>query len=51
MLEYEGDAFSIVDENGSLTISEVQNKEYPLPQIVYVPAERNFITYVKHQRN
>lgn len=47
VLEYEGDAFSIVFENGSLVISEVQNKEYPLPQIMYVPAERNFITYVK----
>lgn len=47
VIEYEGDAFSIVFENGSLIISEVQNKEYPLPQIMYVPAERNFITYVK----
>jgi predicted ATPase len=47
VLEYEGDAFSITYENGSLTISEVPNKEYPLPQIMYVPAERNFITYVK----
>jgi predicted ATPase len=47
VIEYEGDAFSIVYENGSLVISEVQNKEYPLPQIMYVPAERNFITYVK----
>lgn len=47
VIEYEGDAFSIVFENGSLLISEVQNKEYPLPQIMYVPAERNFITYVK----
>lgn len=47
VLEYERDAFSIVYENGSLIISEVHNKEYPLPQIMYVPAERNFITYVK----
>lgn len=47
VIEYEGDAFSIVYDNGSLVISEVQNKEYPLPQIMYVPAERNFITYVK----
>lgn len=47
VIEYEGDAFSIVFENGSLVISEVKNKEYPLPQIMYVPAERNFITYVK----
>ncbi|MGI6310954.1 MAG: AAA family ATPase [Bacteroidales bacterium] len=47
VIEYEGDAFSIVFENGSLVISEVPNKEYQLPQIMYVPAERNFITYVK----
>lgn len=47
VIEYEGDAFSIVFENGYLVISEVQNKEYQLPQIIYVPAERNFITYVK----
>ncbi len=47
VIEYEGDAFSIVYEKGSLLISEVRNKEYPLPQIMYVPAERNFITYVK----
>jgi predicted ATPase len=47
IIEYEGDAFSIAFKNGSLVISEVQNKEYPLPQIMYVPAERNFITYVK----
>lgn len=47
VIEYEGDAFSIVYENGSLLINEVRHKEYPLPQIMYVPAERNFITYVK----
>ena len=47
VLEYEGDAFSIIYENDSLVISEVQNKEYLLPQVMYVPAERNFITYVK----
>lgn len=47
LIEYEGDAYSIVYENGSLIINEMHNKEYPLPQIMYVPAERNFITYVK----
>lgn len=47
VIEYEGDAFSIIFENGSLVIREVQNREYQLPQIMYVPAERNFITYVK----
>lgn len=47
LIEYEGDAYSIVYENGSLIINEMHNKKYPLPQIMYVPAERNFITYVK----
>ncbi len=47
VIEYKGDAFSIVYEFGSLVINEVHNKEYLLPQIMYVPAERNFITYVK----
>lgn len=47
VIEFEGDAFYIGYKYGSLEISEVQHKEYPLPQIMYVPAERNFITYVK----
>lgn len=46
-IEYKGDAYNINYEKGSLTIEEVKNKTYPLPQIMYVPAERNFITYVK----
>ena len=47
VLEYEGEAYSFRFENGSLIISEISNKNYLLPQIMYVPAERNFITYVK----
>lgn len=47
VIEYKGDAFNINYENGSLVIEEVENKSYQLPQIMYVPAERNFITYVK----
>lgn len=50
VIEYEGDAFSIVYRNDSLVIKEVRNEEYLLPQIMYVPAERNFITYVKTPR-
>lgn len=46
-LQYQGDAFTIHYENGSLFIEEATNKSYPLPQIMYVPAERNFIAYVK----
>lgn len=47
IIEYQGDAFSIKYENGSLTIQETSHSAYSLPQIMYVPAERNFITYVK----
>lgn len=47
MIEYEGEAYSIKYENGILIINETANRQYPLPQIMYVPAERNFITYVK----
>jgi predicted ATPase len=47
VIEYQGDAYSFKYENGSLIIKEISNKAYPLPQIMYVPAERNFITYVK----
>lgn len=45
-IEYEGDAFSIKYQNQVMEISEVSN-QYPLPQIMYVPAERNFIASVK----
>lgn len=47
IIEYEGEAYSIKFINGSLSINESTNKNYLLPQIMYVPAERNFITYVK----
>ncbi|MEI6756410.1 MAG: AAA family ATPase [Chlorobium sp.] len=46
-IEYEGDAYSVKYDNGRLIINEVSSKPYPLPQIMYVPAERNFIAYVK----
>jgi len=47
VIEYQGDAYSIIYKNGSLIIQEILGVAYPLPQIMYVPAERNFITYVK----
>ena len=46
-IEYEGEAFNIKFENDSLIINEVKKNQYELPQIMYVPAERNFIAYVK----
>lgn len=47
-INYIGDAFQISYESGLLTISENENRNYSLPQIMYVPAERNFIAYVKN---
>jgi hypothetical protein len=47
ILEYQGDAYSITYKNENLTIAEISNETYPLPQIMYVPAERIFLTYIK----
>lgn len=47
VVEYQGEAYSIKYQNESLTISEISTESYPLPQIMYVPAERNFLTYIK----
>lgn len=46
-IEYIGDAYHIKYEDGRLFIEEIAGGDYPLPQIMYVPAERNFIAYVK----
>ena len=47
IIEYRGDAYSIVYQNERLIINEIPNNSYSLPQIMYVPAERNFLTYIK----
>lgn len=47
-IEYEGEAYTISYRNNTLIITENSSiSTYPLPQIMYVPAERNFISYVK----
>lgn len=46
-IEYKGKAFDIIYNRGVLKIAKVLNATYCLPQIMYVPAERNFIAYVK----
>lgn len=46
-IEYRGDSFHITFKNGNLYIEDAKNGYYPLPQIMYVPAERNFIANVK----
>lgn len=47
LIEYLGEAYHIIYKNGLLSINEVPGTSYQLPQIMYVPAERNFIAYVK----
>lgn len=46
-IEYKGDAYYFEYKDGKLNVQENSQEDYPLPQIMYVPAERNFITYVK----
>ena len=46
-IEYEGKAYNIKYQNSFLTIKPAENTVYSLPQIMYVPAERNFLSYVK----
>jgi ABC-type multidrug transport system ATPase subunit len=49
-IEYEGEAYKIRFVDGQLAIQEVENPKYALPQVIYVPAERNFISYVRNSR-
>ncbi|MDR2962452.1 MAG: ATP-binding protein [Bacteroidales bacterium] len=46
-IEYIGDKFSITYDNEYLIVNEITNRVYSLPQIMYVPAERNLLTYIK----
>ena len=46
-IQYEGEAYIITYENELLKLEEKKNNNYSLPQIMYVPSERNFIAYVK----
>jgi predicted ATPase len=46
-IEYIGDAYQISYKNCVLHIDKIPESRYFLPQIIYVPAERNFIAYVK----
>jgi predicted ATPase len=46
-IDYIGNKFSISYKNKELSVSEIQNSKYSLPKIMYVPAERNLLTYIK----
>ena len=49
-IEYEGEACKISYAGGQLSITETGHQGYALPQVMYVPAERNFISYVRNPR-
>lgn len=49
-IEYIGNSFKIIFKKDTLEIEEIKGENYPLPQIMYVPAERNFISYVKNTK-
>lgn len=46
-IEYKGKVFDISFKKGKLEVQEKSSESYSLPQVMYVPAERNFIAYVK----
>jgi predicted ATPase len=47
VLEYHGHSYHFHFEKGNLAIEDARNGEYPLPQIMYMPADRNFIANVR----
>lgn len=49
-IEYQGEACTIRYADGQLSITETGHQGYALPQVMYVPAERNFIAYVRNPR-
>ena len=49
-IEYQGQAYSLRYADGYLRIQKQAGAVYQLPQVMYVPAERNFIAYVRHPR-
>lgn len=50
-IEYEGEAYSMKYHKGNFEITEHVGKKYFLPQIMYVPAERNFISIIKEAKS
>jgi predicted ATPase len=45
-IEYDGEAYRIRYANGKLEVTRKPTGAYHLPQVIYAPAERNFIAYV-----
>lgn len=45
-IQYEGMAYRLTYKEGRLFVDEIKGKKYLLPKIMYVPAERNFVSAV-----
>jgi predicted ATPase len=48
---YKGETYHFSYKNGKLSVEAKPTGNYPLPQTMYVPAERNFISTVKDLRS
>lgn len=46
-IEYVGEAYTFRFSDNILSIEQLQSNTTELPQIMYVPAERNFLTYIE----
>ena len=47
-IEYIGDLYRFLYKNGKVTLTKQEdNRKYPPPKIMYVPAERNFLSVVE----
>lgn len=51
VFEYSGEVYDINYTKGDITINEKNNENYLLPKIMYIPAERNLVTYLKNPKN
>lgn len=47
VIEYVGFSYSMKYDKGDFSIIERSRESYPLPQIMYIPAERNFISTIR----
>jgi predicted ATPase len=47
-IRYEGDAYSFIYDGGHIEITNQNIRDFVMPQIMYVPAERNFMTSIEH---
>ena len=51
VIEYYGKAYTIKYIDNKITVENEADNNYQLPKIMYVPAERNFLTYLRTTKN